>query len=160
MVPAPALAPPAANRAAIAAIEPVPEPAQAPIIRIDHIYEYRSTQMYQPSLLELHDFRGAKRNTIEFLTQGAISGEHGSWEMRDDGDALVVCFNYRWQDGHPGHLPLHPMKLKRSQPPPGELADRWKGDDDKLAEITLVWKRTLCKRAGHRYTEEYQQGSL
>lgn len=144
-------APPAVNRA---------QPAQGQIVRVDHVYEYRSTEMHRPSLLELHDYLGTRPNSIEFMSPGAIAGEHGWWRMRDDGQRLEVGFNYRWQEGHPGELTLHPTRLQRTQPPPGELADRWTGEDDKLAGIVLVHRRTQCKREDNQYPEDYPQGVL
>ena len=104
-------------------------------------------------MLILHDIikHNERIRKCEFLTNGHVSMEHGSWQLSPDGASLEAMFNYqcgssnaqsqqRWR--------LHPTILDRMED--GNFA----GYDDKQCEITMEHRRSLLKTPERRFWDE------
>jgi hypothetical protein len=87
--------------------------------------------------------RCAGEATVEFLSRGNETSEHGSWGIDAQG-FMHVRFNCQEGVSRPhggGSWVLHPTTLWRD--PSDSSGANWEGADDKGAAITMVWRRSL-----------------
>ena len=109
--------------------------AEPVFVKETHVYKYTS-DLYGTATIML--YHSADGNSVEFLSSGSNSAEHGSWGICPDG-FLRIQFNCREGASRPrrgGDWALHPTVLWRE-------GDDWVGGDDKGASITMEHRRSI-----------------
>ena len=100
-----------------------------------------SSDLHGKASILLH--RCAGEATVEFLSNGTETEEHGSWGIDAQG-FMKIRFNCREGVSRPqggGTWVLHPTTLWRD--PKDSEGASWEGTDDKGASITMVWRRSF-----------------